>query len=601
MAASMRTMVVVALAMIAFVVAPVQAQPPQAHPAHGATPTVGGVQNFTTADNSNIQLVVISPNGNWVAAASNSMSIFIFATSGSGGTLTPTATISLPADASAMALSNTAGSGSNPVLVVGVWGSLRVYDLPSSTPSWSYSSFASSGTANVTSVAVSEDGNAVAATVEQSPDPTKGSQHYTYSYFVNGVQMDSVNSTAFARATDVSMSIDGSRMAVGQNLNGVATIQLFQSSGGSQLTWSPRSLYSGVSNNLADAQISGNGVGLYEVSGSGFDTASYPGLTTAVSNLTTPASQLSVSYAGCQALVVSGSAVYYYNVSISGVGGCNATSFTTGNWAHAAWQASFTSTVSSISLASNNPSYFVVAWSSELQWFYDFPGLADGSQSAYRTISTDGNILSAAISATGTISTLGSAYEVGTQSELTIAQDSGAVIPAPLAVTATPNSASPGDPSASVTITWSAPPSYGFTSVTVSLTASNGGTLPSPDSIMVRSAGQTSATFSGLSFSTVYTATLVLVVYGGQAPPVESTSAAFTTATAPPVQDPFVYLEYVAIGVLVAGVVAYVILQTRLPKPPAPQPTPAYGGPAPGLAPQGPPGSNLPPAQRGNP
>jgi hypothetical protein len=479
-----------------------------------------------------------------------------------------------------MALSDT-GPGGSALLVMGVGGKLAVYNVSSSTQNWDYN-FGTSAT--VDSVAISNDGTAIAA-VASIPGVGSYPPYYTFVYFSDGTRENTWNSSAYSTPVDVSMDIDGTRVIVGEDTStAAAAVMLFDPPTGAPTTWNPKSTV-GNSYDLAGAQISGDGSSMFEISQEGFaaTTVAHPDDTTAMEALSS-ASMFSVSYTGCQVLIGMGTSASYYDVS-----GQQASSCANASFAQPMWQATFQSNIYALSLAINNPSYFVVAWGSEIQWYYAYSGMPGGDQIAYRTVTTSGAIDSAALSSTGRVVAVGSAFLVGGGSEFMLAADVGVPPPAALVITATQVQGSSGAANAQETISWSAPPSASFTQINITIALDGAsGSVPTVNPIVQSS--PTSYTVSGLSFSTAYTVTVTLVVYGGAG---RTTSAAvpFTTAGVPPTQDPFGAFEILSIALIVAAIVMYVVVASRLPKreeTPAPtaSPRPYYRPPPPSSPPQ---------------
>lgn len=531
-------------------------------PSHPAASSGGSVYTYTTPLDSNIEEVAVSPNGEWIAAATDNHYLYVFSPpGGSGGPISPSNPIDLPADAISLAVSNT-GPGGNPLVAVAYNGTVAVYNASSPTPWWTYSNFTASGTASVVSLAIDQDGNAVAAVSVVAPP--SGTKYYAYAY-LNGSGGRQQFWSSYPNAdipADVSMDVDGSRVAVGITFDGQAFVQLFSSTGGEPQNWTPLS-QNGDSYTIAWGGVSGNGAAIAEVSESGFSITTSPSEPAAISTLIR-ASGLSMSYTGCEELVTYGDNAYYYNATDPSTDACNSTRFVSSLWSTWEWNATFSSAVTG-ALAQDNPSYFVIAVSNQLNWYFAYPAMPDSPKAAYRTISVGGNgtVDSAAISSGGGVSAVGSTYSVGTSGEFTLALDSGVPIPSPLTVTPVALASSPGNSTASEEIKWSAPPVNGFDQIIISVTPlTGGGSISVP---IVTSYEQTSVIVGGLGFSANYTVTLTFLSYGGYVK-VVSPSQVFETTSAPPLQDPFGMLEYVAIGLLIAGIVAYVILVLRFPK-----------------------------------
>jgi WD40 repeat protein len=515
--------------------------------------------NYTTPDESDVKDVAISPDGNWIAAATNTKVVYEFSSSsGSGGAISPIATISVPTNVATMAFSE-AGPGGSALLAMGVGGKLSVFNVSSSFRYWNYTFAAPTGTtATVESVAISNDGTAIAA-VASVPGSGSASPYYAFAYFKAGA-VYLWNSSVYSTPQDVSMDVDGTRVLVGEDTSSsLAAVELFDPPTEPPTSWEPVSTI-GPSYGLVSAKISGDGSSMFEISEQGFSAAevAHPGTTTAMEPISSP-SMMSVSYTGCQVLIGMGDSANYYDVSRQGASSCANASFAT-----PIWSATFPSTIYALSLAASNPSFFVVSWGNELQWFYAYPGMYTGSGVAYRTVTTEGAIDSAALSSSGNTVAVGSAFQVGGGGEFMLATDVGVPTPGPLSVTATMIQSSPGDVSAKETISWTAPPTESFTqiNVTIALDGPSGNVptvspviFPSPPSVMV----------SGLSFSTEYTVTVTLVAFGGAAR-VSSTPVAFMTSGSPPIQDPFVPFEYASIALVIAAVVIGVVLALKLPK-----------------------------------
>jgi hypothetical protein len=430
-------MVVIVMSLTLLMVVPTSlsmgATPPRED--HTASPhTDNAIYNYTTPDSSDITNVAISPNGDWIAAASNTKSLYVFSSSsGSHGAISPAATIPLAGDVGAMALSNS-GPGAKSLLVVGVEGTLWVYNASSSVPWWSFTDFTNittNVTVTVTSVAISADGTAIVAVA--SVVPTTLSPYYTFVYFKDGNLSNTWKSPAFASPTDVSIDIDGSRAVVGENLNGGGFVELFDPLTAPPTTWSPASTV-GPTYGLVDAQISGDGASMYEISTYGFSatTVAHPDETTAEVSLS-GASLLSVSYTGCEILIGMGSSANFYDVTGQNVSNCAMADFAT-----PLWSAAYPSSIYSLSLASNRSRYFVVGWGNELEWYYEYAGMPMCSEVAYRTATTNGGIESVALSSNGGTVAVGSAFIVGGGNEFILATDTG--VPPLTAISIRPSS-----------------------------------------------------------------------------------------------------------------------------------------------------------------
>ena len=85
----------------------------------------------------------------------------------------------------------------------------------------------------------------------------------------------------------------------------------------------------------------------------------------------------------------------------------------------------------------------------------------------------------------------------------------------------------------------------------------------------VTSASTTKVTVGGLSFSSNYSVSLTLVTFGG-ASGVSTQYQSFTTASTPPVLDPFVPFEVASVILIIAAVVMYLLVRRSLPKHEAP-------------------------------
>jgi WD40 repeat protein len=526
------------------------------------------VYNYTTSDSTDIKEVAISPDGSWVAAAgSHDHLVYVFsANGGSGGSITPTTTISLPLDANTMALSES-GPGGSPLLVVGWGGNLSVYNVTSSTPYWTYSNFTTTGSATLQSVAISQDGTDIAA-VATVPEHQGSAPYFVYVYLQDGTRINLYDSQDYAIPSGVSMDVDGSRLVVGQTISAAASILIFQPKGGPQ-SWTPTAPF-GASYNLANAAISGDGNVMFETSSSGFSVTpeATPTLTTVVSPLQS-ATFVSASYDGCVALVTQGSTAYYYNATPQttqqGLANC---AYADKGFSTPIWSATFPNAVAAISLATSNSGYFVVAWGNTVDWYYGYVGMPT-NEIPYRTMQTIGTIASITLSGNGAVAGVGSAFLVGGGDEFALALDMGVPVPAPLNFQLIPVSSSPGDTSASVTIQWSGVPQVGFTSVQINFITNTPGASMPVNPAPVTSASTTKVTVGGLSFSSNYSVSLTLVTFGG-ASGVSTQYQSFTTASTPPVLDPFVPFEVASVILIIAAVVMYLLVRRSLPKHEAP-------------------------------
>jgi hypothetical protein len=561
MATKLRTVVIVmslALLMVVPCSSVARANPPLvSRPT--ALPVGDQVFNYTTPDESDVKDVAISPNGNYIAASTNTKDVYEFTSAaGSGGAISPSVTLPLSYNVVTMALSDTSFGG-NSLLVMGVGPTLSVYNVTSSSIYWNYTFTSPPGTkATVSSVAISSDGTAIAA-IASIPGSGNANPFYCFVYFKDGTLENTWDSVVYANPVDVSMDVDGTRVLVGETIASSAIVELFDPPTGSPTAWSPAS-YVGPSYYLANAQISGDGSSMYEISQQGFAAASvaHPGTTTADEHISS-ATMMSVSYTGCQILIGMGDSASYYDVSGQGASSCANASY-----AQPMWSGTFQSSIYSLSLAVNNPSYFVVAWGNELQWFYAYPGMPFGTGIAYRTAMTTGGVDTAALSATGSVVAVGSAFQVGGGDEFMLGEDTGVPTPAAPDVTATQVQGNPGDSTARETLSWSAPSPLSFTQMNITITTSVAGSLI-PILHPITSSSPPSYVVTGLSFSTIYTVTVTLVAYGGA---VRATSGqvTFTTAGAPPVLDPFGPFEYASIALIIAAIIVYVLLARKLPK-----------------------------------
>ncbi len=592
----MRMIVVIALALIAFVPTSSAAHsgaPPPVHPAAGSS----GVYNYSTPDSSDIKSVVVSPDGTWIAAATSDRQVLVFSSSGaSGSAITPTVTIPLPANAEAMAMSGNTSTGV-PLLTVGVQvganGTIFAYNVNSALPVWNFTGFNTNGSATIVGIAISNDGTDVAGVATVTPPSSTGHlPYFSYIYLHGRTMMQWYNETSGNTiGVDVSMTGDGSRIVVGTNYAfSEAKLLFFAGTGGTgpndvpTATWVPPSSI-GDPGTIAATEIAGNGVATYETSQDSFDATPGPGVAAVESNLN-GANLLSVSEDGCHALVSVGGLAYYYNISTAATGGCNANSFTSSSLHAPLWTGTFSANVVSVAIAANNPDYFVVAWSNEVQWFYAYQGMPQGHGAAYRTLTTSGPVNEVAYSSSGGSLAVGSRWVAGANQEFTLAQDSGIPQYTPLVITATAVASSPGQTSASEVISWSAPPSLGFDYLQVTFSSGPGnGSIP--NSITISTPTTLSQSVGGFAFSTTYTVNVVLVTFGG-AEMTHSAATSFTTTSSPPVVDPFEAFEIAAIAVIAAGAVTFVVLRSKLPK----HPTAASPAPA---GPRAPPPSSPPP------
>lgn len=522
--------------------------------------------NYSTPAPTGVAHVATAPDGSYVVATSTGDHAYLFGTSSS----TPLENWSLPGNATSTMISLSGPAGTPEVLLTAN-NSAYLYSVSGASPIWTGSNYKGDGSAvkgSVDHAAISQDGNALAV-VATFVDPGTNLPGFNVSYYTNPLsspQLAFYSVVTGQSFTDLSMDTDGSWFVVGSNdANGNGAVFVFsgnQGSGGQKASytaeWSPIGGLPnpGPAERLSDAVISGDGSHMFATAVTGFfaaTVASQSALDGDTSNTFIDALSVSSSTNGCQVLVAAGTRVTYLNASATA--GCSSYAIS--------WSTVFPAGITSAVLAASSPDYFEVSWStSNVGWYYLYPGMPQSSTADFRSLVTSGAILSVALSANEATLAVGQAYQVSANSwELTIAPDEGIPTPPAALTSAVALSPSAGDPTASLSVTWSLPSTVvGFTGISLSVVPQvPGGNSVLPKDFSVALPGP--VTVGGLSFSTNYTVTVVISAFQGQR---TSTSVAIvvTTAAAPPALDPFVYLEYGSIGLVVAGAVAYVAWRT---------------------------------------
>ncbi len=577
----------------------------------GVAPSVSSgnsVSSYNTTDGSDITQVAVSPDGSYVAAASDDRNVYVFGaiTPPSGPWTNPIAILQLPAgsNVTSLAVSDTTAVTGAPLLFVTYASSagstgLEAWNITGSTmfsgsPAWKLVPQDFSLPANakpwIRQVAIANDGSAAIVMTSYS---LTGQPGINVSYYQSGSQLLKWKyGENFSNYWPVSLSMatDGSRAVAAAMISDATPVLLVFATNGYQGQWVPPT--GAGAGRMSQGVISGNGQLMYIVATTGVYigdavtlTANY---TIGVTTLPT-VTQLSPSYTGDQILCSGGSGSFYFNWSQAH------------SWTPAVWSVSFPSSVQNGTIAPALPNYFAVSSQTTVSFFYLYNGMPESTTSSYRQVSTTGPLDDLAISATmGTLG-IGSGHLANKGQEFTLVSDVGIPAPATPGLQMTPVSPSPGDGSASFYFAWTET-TVGIPITQVQLTfaltpGSSSGSIPAPPSINVTklgAGGSGSVTVGGFSFSTNYTATLVLRAYGG-ASASPSISAERTTDGPPAVQDPFLVEEVAAIALLVVGLVAFYLIAVR-----GSSPKRSKGGnetpSSPAPSPMSYPPQNLPPA-----
>lgn len=531
--------------------------------------------NYTT-NPADVVLVASSPDGAYVAAATNDRQVFVFSTNPS--LPAPLGTYTLPAGAgtTTLALSDTSGTGF-PLVLVGWAGpaagstGLSAWNITSSgvfsgAPAWSLNAgsfvLPHNSFAWIRQAVISDNGTAIMVMTGFS---FSGSSGTNISYYADNQAPQGPNRCGSTpalqycwgmnfstdRPVSLSMSVDGTR-AVAAVQGSLPELLIFDTFGQTGLWTAPAGgeMYAGA--------ISGNGLMMYMSTSADFyignANAGTTNKTIPTSALNTP-TQISPSLDGSTFLVSSQipSQASYYRWS------------TGTNWS-SLWTLSFPAAtpIDNATLSLYDPSYFVISSVSTAQMFYYYAGMPESTSSAYRTISTVGPLRDLAVSSYRGTLVLGSGYITGGKDEFTLVTDGGIPTPAAPLVVVQPVSPSPGDSSAALQISWTNPGNVPITRTIVSFELTPGqstsGSLPATQSFA--GIGSSPLTVSGFSFSTNYTVTITVQAYGG-ASSSTSTPVARSTDNAPAVVDPFLGPEIAAAVLLVVGLLAFVLFRRR--------------------------------------
>lgn len=540
---------------------------PDGAPAIHPAVTTPSLDNYTTPDGSGISHLATTPNGEYVTATSSLDHAYLFST-------TPWNLISswpLPGNASSVSMSGTGPAGV-PEILITVNNSVYLYTISSPSnapPLWTAQGFLGDNShvkAFVTNAQFSEDGNAFVV-IGHFTDPNSSLPGFNVSYFTttaSGANLHFYNVETGESLVSVSMDQDGSWFVVGSNdENGNSQIFVYsgnQGSGGQSAgytgVWDPLggSPNPGPATSLRDAVVSADGSHMFAIGVSGFyaaTVASHQQEYSNTSNYFSDGESISASASGCEVLTLSSSRVNYLNAS--GSSGCSSFGVT--------WSATFPSAPTSAILAEDSPGYFEVSWSTDqVGWFYLYPGMPQSYSAAYRQLSTSSTIQTVTFSANEATLAIGQAYQLSSSPvELTMAPDTGIPTPTTAVVSATSIAPSVGASTAGISVDWTVASEIpGFTGLTLNiapLTPGSGNPV-APQSFSSASPGPLS--IGGLSFSTNYSVTVTISAFAG-ARTSTSTVVVVQTASPPEASDPFQLLEYGAIGVVVAGVVVFVI------------------------------------------
>ncbi len=526
--------------------------------------------NYTT-NPADVVLVASSPNGAYVAAATNDRRVFVFSTNPSLPAPLGTYTLPTGAGATTLALSDTSATGS-PLVLVGWAGpgagstGLSAWNITTSgvftgSPAWSLNAgsfvLPHSSLAWIRQAVISDDGSVVMVMTGFS---FSGSSGTNISYFAHGQTSCGTSSPlqycwgmnfSTDRPVSLSMSVDGTR-AVAAVQGSLPELLIFDAFGQTGIWTAPAGgeMYTGA--------ISGNGLMMYMSTSADFyignANTGNTNKTIPTSALNTP-TQISPSFDGTTFLVSSQipSQASYYRWS------------TGTNWS-SLWTLSFPAAtpIDNATLSLYDPSYFVISSVSTAQMFYYYPGMPESTSSAYRTISTVGPLRDLAVSSHRGTLVMGSGYITGGKDEFTLVTDGGIPTPAAPIVVMQAVSPSPGDTSASLQISWTNPGNVPITGTIVAFELTPGqstsGSLPATKSFV--GTGSSPLTVSGFSFGTNYTVTITVQAFGG-ASSATSTPVARSTDNAPAVVDPFLGPEIAAAVLLVVGLLAFVLFRRR--------------------------------------
>ncbi|MDE1820645.1 MAG: hypothetical protein KGJ23_01275 [Euryarchaeota archaeon] len=538
------------------------------HPyVRSATGAVNSWLNYTTGDNSDITQVAVSPDGSYVAAASDDREVFVFS-SASAGPLTPIGTLQLPANtnATSIALTDTAASTGTPLLFVSFAPTTTVAGpVKTAAEAWNVSTSGMfSGnpawrdvpTPNsffwVRQVVASDTGSVAAVLTTYA---MSGLQGFDVNYFQTSgsiLQWKYMKNSSNTVPVDLSIDSDGTRVVAAGMISDANPVLLSMAVNGYIGQYSPTT--GAGAGRLTQGVISPDGTIMFAVTTSGVFPADPDSLTqnqTTIPNTIAPTcTQVSLSYNGKQVLCAGGTHVEYFNWSSN-------------NWASATWKATFASSVGNGSMARYIPNYFGVSFLNNVDLFYLYPGMAQSSSAYYRAMTTIGTINDLALSYWRATVAIGSGHIASSGDEFTLATDGGVPTPAAPLVVVTPVTPSPGEGSAKLAVSWYEPNYPPLTSMVLSVSLTPGssttGSVPAPIALAL---GSTSYTIGGLSFSTNYTVTLTVAAYGG-ATSATSSPVARTTASAPAVQDPFVPLEVLAVVLLAGGLVVFYLFHRK--------------------------------------
>lgn len=517
--------------------------------------------------------MALSPDGLTAAAVTTSAQVHVF-NGPFGASLSPAENWSFHGvNASSVAISNSGPEpGGGALVAMGLGSTLSVYPADSKIPYFNYSAWNVPGispTYFVRDVAISDDGTVVTALVTTQASGLSG---FEFAYFHDGSLTYALNYTN-TEPISLSMDTDGSWAIVGAQ-GAESTIYVFSSTGFSG-EWYPSAPENGPAEDLTDVAIAGDGNYMYEVGVSGIFEARVSPITQIGYNTNASAGlqtlkSVATSFNGTQVIGGLAYGADYWNLSAPGA-----------SLAQPVWSATYQNPVVNVTIAAGAPNYFTVSDSTTntLSWFYLYPNMPSGggagAQAYYRQITATGAIHSVAQSYDEQTTVMGSAYdEQGTNEEFILAEDGGIQGPSQPVVSVEPITPSPGDTTASLNITWSAPGTdSGVTSIKVAVNLTNpsqGGNLFAGP--VTLGAGATYYLAKGLSFSTNYTVTVTFQAYGG-ARNTPSVAEVVKTAGAPPVQDPFLLLEITALGLLIVGVIVAVLANVKDRKPASDRPS----------------------------
>ncbi len=529
------------------------------------SPISSGTWSFNTSDAASISLVAVSGDPGYVAAASTSGHVYLFNISSDQ----PLGTYSLPAAPTTLSISDRGPAPGTNSLVLASVGP-EVYALNLTQPgsflqAWNFTDnlgYWGKGITNqqVEAVAVDAQSSDVAVLTTFLLNGISG---VALAYLVHGVMK--WHYIVFGGATPAGMGVamtpDGTLVALTVNLQGrtsEATIFPYFGTPVLNFTWP------GASATAAATALSSDGTHVFLGGNGGFyvgntaDGQSYGGSNAPVFS---GVGQIVSAPSGTEFMVETSTEIYAFNAAAM-AGNAK------GAYASPVWSMPVSTPVPQMLLAGDDPAYFALvgqgAIGSTLSYYYTPMENLSAPAPPYRKVTFPATALDVAYSHDLSTVAVGMQHVAGQAlPELEVVLDAGAPPPPGFVVYVY------GVTSTSFTVAWGLPGTVvqGFASYTLEL-------YPLPSSgglISVNSPTATTQTFTGLNPGTTYNVSVTLRSFFGLYQEVAVGSG--TTFPAPAQPDPFVWVEYTSVALLLAGaaIASFLLLRSPGETPPPPE------------------------------